>query len=53
MPGEKGVIVGMRTIKSKLESDAVNYPVGTILYSVEYCGSKIIELPETVISDKI
>lgn len=44
-PSQLAWVISGRIVESELQSQAVGYPVGTLLYLVEYMDGSSVEMP--------
>lgn len=44
-PSQLAWVISGRVVENELQSQAVNYPVGTLLYLVEYMDGSSVEMP--------
>ena len=50
-PGEYVAVVGMHTVWQETESSATGYPMGTLLYTIEYADGSSKEITEEYIEE--
>jgi len=44
-PGELGWVISARTVENELQAKTLGYPVGTLLYLVEYMDGSDMKMP--------
>jgi hypothetical protein len=44
-PSQLAWVISGRVVENELQSQAVNYPIGTLLYLVEYIDGNSVEIP--------
>ncbi len=44
-PSKIAAVVGMRVVENELQASAAGFPVGAVLYMIEFSDGSMVELP--------
>lgn len=48
-PSKIGAVVGMRSVENEIHASAAGFPIGTVLYMVEFSDGSMVEVPATLL----
>lgn len=48
-PSKIAAVVGMRVVENEIQASAAGFPIGTVLYMVEFSDGSMVEVPASLL----